>query len=433
MARTGRPKTELTLTEGEHEQLVRWSRRAKSSQALALRSKIVLACAKGTDNKDVAAQLNCAVATVGKWRSRFVAERLDGLLDEPRPGRPATISVEAVEAVVVATLEETPQNATHWSRASMAKRSGLSKTTIGRIWEAFELKPHRVDGFKLHHDRTGSPKTNREDGSTPDLARFREVHSGFSSRILRSADLCVRQPRSAAAARRHETEAKLLAAVGDAFAVDVPATLRRLPPSAEFPLGAHLVRWLEGQEVDASVAPGSIGDFVHGLHGIDLGRVAALLPDFGQWCQRQRKLEAAGLTGLEGRVERGLLDGIRELMTRLGDGIETGSRPCLIHGDLWYGNLLMRQGRLSGVLDWEFAAIGDPLVDYAALWYLGDDFMSSFLGSLRQSVQDLPESIKYYRILREFHGLIWSIENADHEELEESIEKVTQVARSVLA
>jgi transposase len=152
MARTGRPKTELTLTEEEHEQLLRWSRRAKSSQALALRSKIVLACAKGTDNKDVAAQLNCAEATVGKWRGRFVAERLDGLVDAPRPGRPATIGVDQVEAVVVATLEETPKNATHWSRASMAKRSGLSKTTIGRIWKAFELKPHRVDGFKLSSD-----------------------------------------------------------------------------------------------------------------------------------------------------------------------------------------------------------------------------------------------------------------------------------------
>jgi transposase len=152
MARTGRPKTELTLTEDERAQLVGWSRRAKSSQALALRSRIVLACADGADNKSVAAQLNCAEARVGKWRRRFVAERLDRLVDDPRPGRPPSISVEQVEVIVVATLEETPKNATHWSRASMAKRSGLSKTTIGRIWKAFELKPHRVDSFKLSTD-----------------------------------------------------------------------------------------------------------------------------------------------------------------------------------------------------------------------------------------------------------------------------------------
>jgi transposase len=152
MARTGRPKAELVLSDAEREQLVRWSRRAKSSQALALRSKIVLACAEGVDNKTVANRLGCAPATVGKWRARFVADRLDGLTDEPRPGRPPSISVEQVEDVVVATLEQTPVNATHWSRASMAKRSGLSKTTIGRIWKAFDLKPHRTDTFKLSKD-----------------------------------------------------------------------------------------------------------------------------------------------------------------------------------------------------------------------------------------------------------------------------------------
>jgi hypothetical protein len=140
MARTGRPKTELTLTESEREQLVRWSRRAKSSQVLALRSRIVLACAQRADNKSVAAQLNCAEATVGKWRRRFVAERLDGLVDEPRPGRPPSISVEQVEAIVVATLEETPKHATHWSRASMgefrrsSQRWAFRGQTVDAAW-----------------------------------------------------------------------------------------------------------------------------------------------------------------------------------------------------------------------------------------------------------------------------------------------------------
>ena len=152
MPRTGRPKTELILSDEEREQLLRWSRRAKSSQALALRSRIVLGCGEGLDNKSVAERVHCSTITVSKWRARFVADRLDGLVDEPRPGRPPTITAERVEEVVVATLESTPKNATHWSRAKMADRSGLSKSTIGRIWKAFELKPHRQDGFKLSND-----------------------------------------------------------------------------------------------------------------------------------------------------------------------------------------------------------------------------------------------------------------------------------------
>src|SRR6266851_3783645 len=125
MARTGRPKAELTLSGNERATLQRWARRARSSQALALRANIILTGADGYDNKETAAILRCHQATAGKWRKRFIERRLDGLADEPRPGRTPTITDEQVERVVIDTLEETPADATHWSRSSMAERSGL--------------------------------------------------------------------------------------------------------------------------------------------------------------------------------------------------------------------------------------------------------------------------------------------------------------------
>ena len=148
----GRPVPPLALTDDERETLKQWVRRPKTAQALAQRARMVLECSEGKTNTAVAAELRVSKATVGKWRSRFLESRLDGLVDEPRPGRPRTVTDADVERVVTLTLETTPKDATHWSTRSMEARSGLSRSTISRIWRAFGLQPHRTETFKLSAD-----------------------------------------------------------------------------------------------------------------------------------------------------------------------------------------------------------------------------------------------------------------------------------------
>ncbi len=148
----GRPKAPLVLTDDERATLHTWAKRPKSAQRLALRAGIVLACADGRDNKEVAQSLRITPHTVGKWRARFVEDRLEGLADEPRPGAPRSLSDAQVEEVITRTLETKPDDATHWSTRSMARRAGRSQSAVVRIWHAFGLQPHKRETFKLSTD-----------------------------------------------------------------------------------------------------------------------------------------------------------------------------------------------------------------------------------------------------------------------------------------
>ncbi|HEY6550567.1 MAG TPA: IS630 family transposase [Solirubrobacterales bacterium] len=143
---------QVVLTDSEREQLEAWARRRKSAQALAQRSRIVLEAATGAKNTEIAERLSITRGMAAKWRSRFAEHRLDGLLDEPRPGRPRTVTDAQVEEVITKTLEATPRDATHWSTRSMAAEAGLSQSAVSRIWRAFGLQPHRTETWKLSRD-----------------------------------------------------------------------------------------------------------------------------------------------------------------------------------------------------------------------------------------------------------------------------------------
>lgn len=168
----------VILSEIERSELTGLAGRRKTAQAMALRARIVLTCAEGLQSKRVAAKLGVDEATVGKWRRRFAERRLDGLYDEPRSGTPRTVEDARIEAVIVTTLESAPANATHWSSRGMAKASGLSVSTVQRIWRAFGLQPHRIETFKLSTD--------------PDfVAKVRDVVGLYMAPPERAIVLCV--------------------------------------------------------------------------------------------------------------------------------------------------------------------------------------------------------------------------------------------------
>jgi transposase len=169
---------EIALEDEQRAQLVSWARRRTSAQALALRCRVVLLADRGLNNTEIARELGIDVSSARKWRSRFAAHGLDGLVDEPRPGRPRTIGDEQVEEVIIKTLETTPREATHWSTRSMAKEVGLTQSAVLRIWRAFGLQPHRQETWKLSKD----PQF---------VAKVRDVVGLYLNPPERAAVLCV--------------------------------------------------------------------------------------------------------------------------------------------------------------------------------------------------------------------------------------------------
>ena len=152
MTKRGRPTVRVTISASERMTLEQWVRRRTTAQGLAQRAQIILACAAGRSNSEIASELRLTRQTVGRWRHRFVEKRLNGLVDEPRPGTPRRLSDAQVEQVITETLEQRPRDATHWSTCTLAKELALSHATVGRIWRAFGLQPHRSETFKLSRD-----------------------------------------------------------------------------------------------------------------------------------------------------------------------------------------------------------------------------------------------------------------------------------------
>src|SRR5688572_10344783 len=184
MAKRGRPTVRVTVSPSERTTLEQWARRRTTAQSLAQRAQIVLACAAGRSNSEVATDLRITRQTVGRWRRRFVEKRLDGLVDEPRSGTPRRLTDSQVEQVITDTLEAPPRDATHWSTRTLAKELKLSHATVGRIWRAFGLQPHRSETFKLSRDPLFIDKVRDIVGLDRKSTRLNSSHSQISYAVF---------------------------------------------------------------------------------------------------------------------------------------------------------------------------------------------------------------------------------------------------------
>ena len=328
----GRPIPPLSIGPDERTVLERWTRRPTTAQALAQRARLILACAEGKTNTVVAQELGVTKQMVGKWRARFCERRVDGLLDEPRPGAPRTITDADVERILALTLESTPRDATHWSTRSMAKRAGMTQSAVSRIWRAFALQPHRTETFKLSKDPLFIEKVRDVVGlymDPPDRALVLSVDEKSEIQALdRTAPLLPMRPgqieRRTHDYVRHGTTS-LFAAL-DTATGKVIGSVQRRHRSIEF------VKFLD--QIDAAVPKDLAVHLVldnYGTHKTLLVRRGLarrpryhlhFTPTSASWLNQVERWFAA-LT--EKQLRRGVFRSTRELETAVMDYLETSN------------------------------------------------------------------------------------------------------------
>lgn len=260
-----------------------------------------------------------------------------------------------------------------------------------------------------------------------------EVATGFSAVVYRTSDGgCLKVAREAEVAVRHRRETALLGVVAGTVGVDVQWPARDVPASGRWPHGAVLCPWLPGRHLSVTDEPAPVAAFLRRLADVPVAAVAGLAEPYGEWWPRQRESAVAGLAAVDGRVEPDVSAWLREFVAGFERYVPRIAEPSFVHGDLWSENMLACDSVLTGVVDWEFAAVGDPAADLAGLWYLGDAWVDGVLAELRWP----PETVRraqYFRVVRELYGAAWSVRHDDRDELADSLTKTTTAVRAVLA
>jgi aminoglycoside phosphotransferase (APT) family kinase protein len=263
---------------------------------------------------------------------------------------------------------------------------------------------------------------------------MRLLSRGFSATSYATPDgYVIRVAHDDQARQRQVREVRLLQAIRERFAgFDLPFPAEVFPPSSRYPFGAVRYRLLLGRPPDENVDPSTIADFLRRLHDVPAASVQSILGSYEAWLDLQLVTAAEGAAALNGRLDvhtARWLDAFIEDLPELIRGVET---PTVVHGDFWGGNMCVRESRLTGVLDWEAAAIGDPAVDLAGLWYLGAALPMRISAELSFSMVDL-ERAHCFRIIRELTGAAWSGRRRDVQELRESAAKISAVVADVRA